>query len=296
MDSNQLTSHLVAKLEAAAVDEHPFRHVIIEDFLPDECVEKLLDVARVPGVRTSLQLWRALRSEWAVQPFPGCSPSWSRYFLERGIGLPWRDERVSGRGLALRYSGDSSVVKSVRDAMTSDEFTACVKQVMGLRRPVRADSGLQKYLDGYEIAPHSDPHAKAATILVNLGIDGVQRPGTGTRLLQLKDERRYVQTFWRYNKNIDPDWVPWSWCEEVREVDMVNSLLIFCPDETTIHAVKCAYDHNAGQRLQLYGDYWFTDVPSAQPRASYRALDVRPDASIRERLAVYRHNRRMNGG
>ena len=38
-----------------------------------------------------------------------------------------------------------------------------------------------------------------------------------------------------------------------------NSLVIFSPDDDTLHGVKTNYDHLANQRTQIYGNLWYSE-------------------------------------
>ncbi|MGD0731415.1 MAG: hypothetical protein ABR956_09120, partial [Terracidiphilus sp.] len=120
------------------------------------------------------------------------------------------------------------------------------------------DAGIQKYLDGYEISPHPDIRAKALTYMININ------PGTNsenrehhTNYLKFRDEFKYVQSYWEGHPNQDRCWVPWEWCDVVKVQRENNSMVIFSPDNTTLHAVKARYDHLSSQRTQLYGNLWY---------------------------------------
>ena len=83
-----------------------------------------------------------------------------------------------------------------------------------------------------------------------------------THYLKFKRQYKYVQTFWEENKNKDRCWVPWNWCETVKKQTKNNSIVIFSPNDKTLHAVKADYDHLPYQRTQLYGNLWYNKEES----------------------------------
>jgi hypothetical protein len=289
-----LAQTLADKLDKAAIREYPFRHILIENFLPQSILERLLEAATVPYADSFKKLKATHKIDWKVQPFPGCARGWIEYQVKRKLGMPWNDPRLSGQGLALRYNGASPIIEKVTSAMTSDIFIDAVCRKLSIQDSVSASSGLQKYLNGYEIAPHTDPAGKKATMLINLGVNGFRCNGTGTKLMRTKPEKRHIETFWSNNRHIEPDWILWEWCEEHAIVDGVNDFLLFHPTGETIHAVKCEYDHLRGQRMQVYSDLWLnSDNPRVPPKASYKDLNIEPRPSVRRRVTMMRQNRRL---
>jgi hypothetical protein len=123
------------------------------------------------------------------------------------------------------------------------------------------DAGIQKYLDGYEISPHPDIRKKALTYMVNINPgDKSERSGHHTHYLTFKDAYKYVEAYWKGNPNKDRCWVPWDWCETKKIQTENNSIVIFSPDNNTMHGVKAVYDHLAYQRTQLYGNLWYHEI------------------------------------
>lgn len=91
--------------------------------------------------------------------------------------------------------------------------------------------------------------------------------------MRFSDKRRYVETLWSGNQDIQRCWVPWEWCETEKVQSVNNSIVIFSPNDDTIHAVKATYDHLAFQRTQLYGNLWYKNRPAMQ-KAEWTDLDV----------------------
>ena len=140
------------------------------------------------------------------------------------------------------------------------------------------DAGIQKYLDGYEISPHPDVRRKALTYMVNINPNPTSNSEQHhTSYLRFKPEWKFVEQYWVGNEKMDRCWVPWSWCEIVKQQTANNSLVAFSPKNDTLHAVKAGYDHLSHQRTQLYGNLWFEDCgTSATPR--WEDFVVKPSA------------------
>ena len=70
---------------------------------------------------------------------------------------------------------------------------------------LKYDGGIQKYLDGYEISPHPDIRRKAATFMVNVNPSRTIRKKMNhhTHYMKLTETRKYVQTLWEGNPNIE---------------------------------------------------------------------------------------------
>ena len=75
--------------------------------------------------------------------------------------------------------------------------------------------------------------------------------------MKFKDEYKYVQEYWKGNKDMDRCWVPWHWCETIKKQTNNNSVVFFAPDDDTMHAVNTDYQHLDYQRTQIYGNFWW---------------------------------------
>ena len=73
-----------------------------------------------------------------------------------------------------------------------------------------------------------------------------------TSYLKLKPEKNYVQEFWRGNVKLDRCWIPWDWCEVKKIQNQNNSIVIFQPNDDTIHAVKADYNHLFYHKKLIY--------------------------------------------
>lgn len=143
--------------------------------------------------------------------------------------------------------------------MASKKFQLQLSKKFNIKtNQVTFDQGIQKYLDGYEISPHPDLRNKALTFMVNINpSNDSEMKNHHTHYMKFKDKYQYVQNFWENNKDKDRCWVPWEWCTTVKAQTKNNSIVIFAPDNNTIHAVRAKYNHLIYQRTQLYGNLWF---------------------------------------
>ncbi len=88
------------------------------------------------------------------------------------------------------------------------------------------------------------------------------KTATNTAYLEFCDEYRHVPQYWREHPQQDRCWVPWNWCRTIKRQTANNSLVVFSPDDTTLHAVRADYDHLGHQRTQLYGNFWRRESPA----------------------------------
>ena len=138
----------------------------------------------------------------------------------------------------------------------------------------RSDIGIQKFLDGYEISsPHPDIiRSKAITFMFNINpCNSPEDNDHHTLLLEFKKEHKYIEELWSETSKIERSWVPWNWCKVTKQLNDNNSIIIFAPNNNTLHAVKANYDHLAYQRTLLYGNIWFT--PSSHQIMSWEHME-----------------------
>jgi len=273
--------YLGERIEAASFKETPFTHLYIEQFLSDEHFDLVVSQKQIklPVHKTTQELIDTLLDYgWEIQSFPGCTTSVQDYLkcYERN---EWPiDKRVEGFGIALglkRY--DDGAVSRLVEYLNSPHFQKILENKFGIHRPNRISTAIHKYLSGYEISPHVDIRSKCLTYLININTDPrCEGLPIHTHLLKFKDEKRFIYDFWKFNKNYQTDWVPWEWCETETEIRQNNSLVMFAPSWSTLHAVKLRYDHLSFQRTQLYGNLWYTDSTSELEPIYYRQLDIKP--------------------
>lgn len=256
--------YLIDKIQHTGFREVPFRHVYIEDFFTAEHFDVIrrdsqLDLPRVSSTEDLINMLQ--RQHYSPEPFPGCTTNIDHY-------LTWyhgdRHERfesdlLEGFGIAFRlrqYTSD--FIRSLVQFLNSPDFHHVIKLKFHRTGRTRVETAIQKYLSGYEISPHPDIRKKCLTYMININpSDLTQELDTHTHLLKFNDEHAHVYDFWREHTDTDRCWVPWSWCETLWTHTQNNSILMFAPDDDTLHAVKLDYDHLVTQRTQIYGNLWY---------------------------------------
>ena len=267
---------LLEKIETAPFETEPFRHLYIPNFLAREHFARIVSAPEiaVPGLKSDEQLFDSLfKRGYKIIDFPGCITNREAYIKWHGRkAQPQRgfnNSACKGFGITLRLlEAQSPIMKELVQFMESDAFQNALTRKFGVdRSAVTYDGGVQKYLDGYEISPHPDTRKKALTYMVNVD------PGMGSEMsehhshyLRLKEKYQYVRAYWDGNPDEDRCWVPWNWCDTIKQQRENNSIVVFAPDNTTMHAVRARYDHLATQRTQLHGDFWYrADAPARGP-------------------------------
>ena len=261
-------NYLLDKINSAKVEDYPFSHVQINNFFNDSHLKQIVSAAEiaVPGAESDTQLFNELFAKgYKIIDFPGC-------IIDRDVYIKWHRNKDShenytntsceGFGVTLRLiSPESEVISGLTEFMKGKEFQESLASKFGIDLDsVSYDSGIQKYLDGYEISPHPDTRNKALTYMVNINPDPLsEKQNHHTHYLEFRQEFKYVQAYWDGHPNEDRCWVPWSWCETKKIQRENNSIVIFSPKNDTIHAVKASYNHLNGQRTQMYGNLWYRE-------------------------------------
>lgn len=243
----------------------PFPHIYIENIFNIDDFKKIISdssICTTPSKNDSELFQNLYQMGYKIIDFPGCITSEREY-------LDWhKDKKLSkitntsceSFGLTLRLmSPESEILKQVKSFIESEEFIASLARKFDINLDdVRADNGIQKYLDGYEISPHPDVRKKALTYMVNINPHPDSEDlNHHTHYLNLKDKYKYIKSFWEGNPDVERCWVPWDWCESKFIQNQNNSLVMFSPNSKTMHAVKANYNHLNGQRTQLYGNLWY---------------------------------------
>ena len=260
--------YLIDKINSAKFEDYPFSHIQINNLFNDNHLKQILaaNEIAVPSVQSDEQLFSSLFEKgYKIINFPGC-------ITDRDIYLKWHKDKSSnhttnsaceGFGMTLRLmSPTSAIVSDLSEFMKGREFQEALAAKFGLDLgTVTYDTGIQKYLDGYEISPHPDIRRKALTYMVNINPDAQsEKQDHHTHYLTFRDEFKYVQAYWDGHLNEDRCWVPWTWCETKKVQRENNSMVIFAPKNDTMHGVKTAYNHLSGQRTQMYGNLWYKEV------------------------------------
>ena len=156
----------------------------------------------------------------------------------------------------------SPLLQDIESFLNSDEFINCMLEKFEINKAVRVETAYQKNLTGYNLSPHPDMRNKALTDIANIYTELTSnKENFRTHFLTFKDEYKYIAEFWKHNADVERCWVPWDWCETIKQTSQINSISIFAPGHDTLHAVDISYDHLAQQRNQLYGNLWYEEYP-----------------------------------
>jgi hypothetical protein len=311
-------SYILERIRESSFETTPFRHVMIANlFRPDdfEFVTSAPEIRLDPQASDNDLFDSLFRSGYRIIDFPGC-------ITDRGAYLHWRRTRQSGVssihsacegfGMTLRLmQPKSDAIKDLMAFLASADFQQAIARKFGLdAESLVYDAGIQKYLDGYEISPHPDIRRKALTFMVNINPSPLaEKVECHTHYMRFRKGHEYVGAYWAGNQDADRCWVPWDWCETIRQQRQNNSMVIFAPSDDTLHAVKASYDHLAFQRTQLYGNFWHpqkltTSSPawedfviggSSATRPAQVGIAGRLPSRIRSMLRAVRHGRATDG-
>lgn len=274
-------SYLAKKIKKSKFVNFPFQHIYIENFFKQD---DFIEIQNCPEIETlNVSSDKNLISElknrgYKIINFPGCITDENEY-------IKWHNNKsitsrthsaCEGFGLVMRlYEKKSKILIDLDNFLKSDEFNSTISQKLNIKKDYKIDSGIQKYLDGYEISPHPDIRKKAATYMVNIFPSKLsESEDHHTHYLKFTDSKKYIYSFWENNIEHDRDWVPWSWCETVFKHNKNNSIVIFSPSDYSLHAVRANYNHLKTQRVQLYGNLWYKEPETWVPPLKWESLEI----------------------
>jgi hypothetical protein len=143
--------------------------------------------------------------------------------------------------------------------LNGKDFHKCLCEKFNIQKDNFISTTIQKYLSGYRISPHPDTRTKALAYMININTnEQSENINIHTNLLTFKEEYKYIQKFWQENENYDRCWLPWNYCEIKKTTCKNNSIILFKPDNDTLHSVNLKYDHLNFQRTQIYGNLWYS--------------------------------------
>lgn len=262
-------SYLLDKIRSAEFSTEPFLHIEINDFFSPEDFAALTAAPEIATVdlKSDEDLFDTLfAAGYKIIGFPGCINDKAKY-------IQWHKNRKTvsitnsaceGFGVTLRLiETKSPAVSELNEFLNSSVFQQTLAEKFGISLDdVFYDAGIQKYLDGYEISPHPDIRRKALTYMVNVNpAMNSEAQDHHTHYLKFAPNYSYVRSYWEGHPEQDTCWVPWSWCKTEKMQRENNSIVIFSPNNTTMHGVKTNYDHLKSQRTQLYGNLWYHNPP-----------------------------------
>jgi hypothetical protein len=268
-----LLQDLLAKVKDADFIHDPFPHVYIRNFLPEQVFRR---VTNDPFIRldpaSRLDDLHAMLSSmsWKIQRHPGCAFSFEEYADLRRNKINAnslrlcgdRAQRVlcEGAGLTYRLSSETvSFAQELVEIFNSTLMRSCLLEKFQINEDCTFDSGIQKYLDCYEISPHPDVREKALTFMLNINPFNSEAVDCHTHFLRFIPQYEYIYSFWERCPDYQRCWVPWDWCHTIFRQTENNSISIFRPSSSSLHAVKADYHDLNFQRTQLYGNIWFKE-------------------------------------
>ena len=257
-------TYLSEKILASPFEDFPFKHLLIEDFLSEEHLQKVITDPQIHWDETSglEELISTLTHEhYKVQGFPGCTTNINNYkkhfktksFPSGSLGNP-----VETYGITFRLQKyKSKFIQDLVNYLNGKEFKAALTTKFGITVPTNIITAIQKNLSYYEISPHPDVREKGLTYLLNINKNSsVDEKSIHTQLLRFKKEWEFIYEYWKTNNHKNRCWVPWEWCETKVTCNKNNSIVLFSPADDTLHAIRLVYDHNKFQRTQIYGNLW----------------------------------------
>lgn len=294
--------YLIDKILDAPLRTDPFGHVYIEDYFSESHFREIIATREIDAPRFSsdLDLFDGLEDlGYKVRHFPGTTTEKSAYLKwhkNKAAGKHYNLDTCKGMGVTLRLEdAKSPILARLIAFFHSESFVDILCKKFDIdRRSIQTESGLQKYLDGYEISPHADERRKAATFMINVNpASDSETLRYHTEYMRFLPRKKFVQTFWEENPEYDRCWVPWDWCETVTRQTKNNSIVLFAPAADTIHAVKADYDHLVTQRTQFFGNLFYTDANvthiTSKPQYQDFIIKATPPSkrsSIREKIVA----------
>lgn len=255
--------YLIDKILKEDFKKEPFKHIYIENFFEEEDFDLIVNNPEITLEKCSSdeELFdKMFDNNYKVISFPGCTSDYKEYIKKHSANEPLSSHTAcESSGIVLRLNPKNKTLIELNEFLLSKDFNSAIAEKFGIEyQNCNVDGGIQKYLDGYEISPHPDIRLKAATFMVNINPDQKSEDlNHHTHYLKFKPEFEYVKDFWADNPNAERQWVPWDWCSTEFLQKKNNSIVIFSPDNTTMHGVKANYDHLSSQRTQLYGNLWY---------------------------------------
>ncbi|MEN7551514.1 hypothetical protein AAG747_26590 [Rapidithrix thailandica] len=269
-------NYLIDKIKETKFESYPFKHLTINNFFHEKDFQKIISDPQIlrPVASSHVELIDDLIDQgYTQQHFPGCITSIQHYLeflnnpqekFNRKLIEGYGRNIIAGYGLTMRLKKiRSSFLEDLLGFLNDSPFQNCLTEKFGIAHTHYIETAYQKNLHGYEISPHADTRKKALTYMVNIYTEQeAEQMPIHTHLMKFKPKYQYLYDFWKYNGDIDTCWVPWNWCDTVKQTNQNNSITIFKPAFDTLHAVKLDYNHLSQQRNQIYGNLWYHESPS----------------------------------
>ena len=276
--------YLLEKIQTAKFNHDPFRYIYITDWLNHDhftAITQDPQIALLPQGDLDSLLVELADKHYTPEPFPGCTTNIDHYrqWYHGDRTQRFESDLLEGFGIAFRLREyRNQLIQDLIQFLNSHEFHTAIKAKFERTGNTRVETAIQKYLSGYEISPHPDIRKKCLTYMVNINTESVSEAADiHTHLLEFDADHQHIYQYWQDHADHDRCWVPWSWCESHWQHRANNSIVMFAPDDRSLHAVKLEYDHLPWQRTQIYGNLWYRkeSVPAITVRGDWRQL---PDA------------------
>ena len=239
-------SYLAKSVEAAAFHTDPFKHITLQRFLSPEHFQRVITAKQVNYKHFSIireAMDTMLADGYSPQEFPGCITDVDEYvaFIEgaakfkTAIVEGYGRGVIEGYGLTLRLNRyNKEFLQELIDYLNESEFQKAITEKFGITDTVSIETAVQKNMNKYEISPHCDTRRKALTYLINIYTDAeCEKEQMHTHLLKPVPNYEYLLSFWKYNMDVDPVWIPWTWCQTTKQTITNNSITIFKPSYDT---------------------------------------------------------------
>jgi hypothetical protein len=273
--------YLIEKIQQTEFCTRPFRYLYIENWLSHQHFAEIIADPQInldPQSDLDQLLHTLAQHDYSPEPFPGCTTNIDHYreWYHSDRTARFESGLLEGFGIAFRlHKYRMSLIQELITFLNSDRFHTAIKVKFGCTGNTRVETAIQKYLSGYEISPHADIRKKCLTYMVNINTHPTsEHADIHTHLLEFDSTHQHIYHYWHEHQDHDRCWVPWSWCESRWQHRCNNSIVMFAPDDRSLHAVKLEYDHLSWQRTQIYGNLWYrkSSVPTIAVRGDWRRL------------------------
>lgn len=273
--------YILQKIKDCEFNNDPFQFIYIENFLEQHHFDEIIKSSQInlSPSKSFTDLAQNLEdSGWSSIRHAGTHGSfesyknWRTLYEQNESNVKAAYPLCETAGIAFRLTTDSQICNELVEFFKSSEFISLCESKFNItaNSPYTLQSGIHKYLTGYEISPHPDVREKALTWMLNLNTSAASVNSLyHTHFMKFIRERRYIYDIWKYYPTVQREWVPWTWAETSFFQSKNNSITIFKPAHDTLHAVKASYNDLAQQRTQLYGNIWYNDIFSSDYSSPY---------------------------
>ncbi|MDC1482760.1 hypothetical protein N8092_00810 [Pelagibacteraceae bacterium] len=257
-------TYLINKIKKAEFHEIPFKHLELNEFLNEKDFNEITSSEEInlSEQATDENLFEELfKYGYKIIPFPGAITDHKQYIENHKRNIPIESHSAcESSGVVLRLmKPKTKILIDLKNFIESKEFNLTLAEKFNLDlKQCSIDTGIQKYLDGYEISPHPDLRKKALTFMININTSEQSfKENYHTHYLEFKINKNYVKEYWKGNPYAERCWIPWDWCVTKKQQKNNNSIIIFSPSFDSLHAIKANYLHLKNQRTQIYGNLWY---------------------------------------